>query len=85
MTVVHDQRPLLSILKPNGVNKHTTCRLIRWIDRLIAFQFKIQHNPVSIMDLFGLISIKPKRLSRCVCIYNNPILVEKLNSTRILT
>ena len=44
-TVITDLRALLSILKENRSNKSYDGRLNRWIDRLLPFQFDIEHLP----------------------------------------
>ena len=44
-TVITDHRALLSIMKENRLNKSYNSRLTRWIDRLVPFQFDIEHLP----------------------------------------
>ena len=43
LTVITDHRALLSIMKENRSNKSYNSRLNRWIDRLLPFQFDIEH------------------------------------------
>ena len=44
-TVVTDHRDLLSILKEHRSNKSYNSRLSRWIDRLLPYNFTIEHMP----------------------------------------
>ena len=44
-TVVTDHRALLSILKEHRLNKSNNSRLFRWIDRLLPYNFTIEHMP----------------------------------------
>ena len=44
-TVITDYRALLSIMKENRSNKSCNSRLIRWVDRLLPFQFDIEQLP----------------------------------------
>ena len=41
--VVTDHRALLSILKDNRGNKTYESRLTRWLDRLLPFDFELEH------------------------------------------
>ena len=44
-TVITDHRPLLSIMEENKSNKSYDSSLTRWVDRLLQFQFDIEHLP----------------------------------------
>ena len=44
-TVIADHRALLSIMKEHRSNKYYNSGLTRWVDRLLPFDFKIQHIP----------------------------------------
>ena len=48
-TVQTDHRALLSVLKENRANKTCQSRLTRWLDRLLPFEFIIEHIPGSKM------------------------------------
>ena len=50
-TVITDHRALLSILKENRSNEAYNSRLTRWVDRLLPFQFDIEHLPCGKMGL----------------------------------
>ena len=44
-TISTDHRALLSIMKEHRSNKNYNSRLTRWIDRLLPFDFNIEHIP----------------------------------------
>ena len=50
-TFITDHRALLSIMKENRSNKSYNSRLTRWIDRLLPFDFNIEHIPGAKMGL----------------------------------
>ena len=58
-TVQTDHRALLSVLKENRANKTCQSRLTRWLDRLLPFEFIIEHIPGSKMGLVDLMSRSP--------------------------
>ena len=58
-TVIADHRALLSIMKENRSNKSYNSRLTRWVDRLLPFQFDIEHLPGAKMGLVDYISRHP--------------------------
>ena len=55
-TVLTDHRALLSVLKSHRSNKSYNSRLTRWIDRLLPFDFNIEHIPGTKMGLVDYIS-----------------------------
>ena len=55
-TVVIDHRALLSILKEHRSNKSFNSRLSRWIDRLLPYNFTIEHMAGAEMGLVDYIS-----------------------------
>ena len=42
-SIITDHRQLLSILKEHRSNKSYNSRLSRWVDRLLPYQFKLEH------------------------------------------
>ena len=50
-TVITDHRALLSIMRENRSNKSFNSRLTRWVDRLLPFDFSIDHLLGSKMGL----------------------------------
>ena len=58
-TLVTDHRVLLSILKEHRSNKSNNSRLSRWIDRLLPYNFTIEHMPGAKMGLVDYISRNP--------------------------
>ena len=58
-TVLTDHRALLPILKEHRSNKSYNSRLSRWIDRLLPYNFTIEHMPGAKMGLVDYISRNP--------------------------
>ena len=58
-TVLTDHRALLSVLKSHRSNKSYNSRLTRWIDRLLPFDFNIEHIPGTRMGLVDYILRQP--------------------------
>ena len=58
-SIITDHRALLSILKEHRSNKSYNSRLSRWVDRLLPYQFKIEHLPGAKMGLDDYISRNP--------------------------
>ena len=54
-----DHRALLSALKNNRGNKTQYSRLVRWVDRLLSFNFNIQHIPGKMMGWAEYLSQNP--------------------------
>ena len=50
-TVLTDHKALLSVLKSHHSKKSHNSRLTRWIDRLLPFDFNIEHIPGNRMGL----------------------------------
>ena len=48
-TVITDHRALLSIMREKRANKSYNSRSTRWVDRLLPFDFTIDHLPGSNM------------------------------------
>ena len=55
-SIITDRRALPSLLKAHRFNKYYNSRLSRWIDRLLPYQFKIEHLPGAKMVLVDYIS-----------------------------
>ena len=55
-SIITDHRALISILKEQSSNKNYNSRLSRWADRLLPYQFKIEHLPGAKMGLVDYIS-----------------------------
>ena len=65
-TVITDHRALLSIMKEKRSNKSYHSRLTRWNDRLLPFQFDIEHLPGAKMCLVHYISRHPIQTAKKV-------------------
>ena len=76
--VTTDHRALLSILKEIRSNKSNNSRLTRLIDRLLSFQFDIEHLPGVKMGLVSYISRHPNQKAKIVSAYNEEFVVAKL-------
>ena len=77
-TVITDHRALLSILKENRSNKSNNSRLTRWLDRLLAFQFDIEHFSGAKMRLVDYISRHTNQNAEKVSAYHEEFIVAKL-------
>ena len=81
-TVITDHRALLSILKEHRSNKSYNSRLSRWVDRLLPYQFSIEHLPGAKMGLVDYISSNPYQPAKSVSKYEEEFLVATLSSIR---
>ena len=79
-TVITDHRALLSILKEHRSNKSYNSRLARWVDRLLPYQFSIEHLPGAKMGLVDYISRNPYQPAKSVSKYDEEFLVATLSS-----
>ena len=79
-TVITDHRALLSILKEHRSNKSYNSRLSRWVDRLLPYQFSIEHLPGAKMGLVDYISRNPYQPAKSVSKYDEEFLVATLSS-----
>ena len=62
-----DHRALLSIMKGHRSNKYYNSRLTRWVDRLLPFDFKIEHIPgakMGLAEFFPANQIKKQTLQK---------------------
>ena len=78
-TVISDHRALLSIMRENRANKSYNSRLTRWVDRLLPFDFTIDHLPGSKMGLVDYISRDPQRKAVNISAYNEQFIIAKLD------
>ena len=77
-TVITDHRALLSIMRENRSNKSYKSRLTRWVDRLLPFDFSIDHLPGSKMRLVDYISRDPQQKAVNISAYDKQFIVAKL-------
>ena len=78
-TVITDHRALLSILRENRSNKSYNSRLTRWVDRLLPFDFSIDHLPGTKMRLLDYISRDPHQQAVNISAYDEQFIVVKLD------
>ena len=78
-SIITDHRIVLSILKEHRSNKSYNSRLSRWVDRLLPYQFKIEHLPVAKMDLVNYISRNSYQPSKSFSKYYQDFLVATLS------
>ena len=65
-------------MKENRSNKSYNSRLTRWVDRLLPFQFDIEHLPGAKMGLVDYISRDPSQKAKKVSAYDEEFIVAKL-------
>ena len=78
-TVITDHRALLSIMRGNRSNKSYNSRLTRWVDRLLPFDFSIDHLPGSKMGLVDYVSREPQQKAVNISAYDEQFIVAKLD------
>ena len=66
---------LLSVLKSHRSNKSYNSRLTRWIDRLLPFDFNIEHIPGTRMGLVDYISRQPNQKAKSITQYEEEFMV----------
>ena len=76
--VITDHRALLSIMKENRSNKSYNSSLTRWVNRLLPFQFDIEHLSGAKMGLVDYISRNPSQKAKKVSAYDEEFIVAKL-------
>ena len=81
-TVVTDHRALLSILKEHRSNKSYNSRLSRWIDRLLPYNFTIEHMPGAKMGLVDYISRNPYARAKKISTYDEHFVVATISKIR---
>ena len=78
-TVITNHRALLSTMRENRANKSYNSRLTRWIERLLLFDFTIDHLPGSKMGLVDYISRDPQQKAVEISAYDEQFIVAKLD------
>ena len=78
-TVITNHRALLSIMRENRANKSYNSRLTRWVDRLLPFDFTIDHLPGSKMGLVDYISRNPQQKAVNISAYDDQFIVAELD------
>ena len=74
---------LISLLNGNNKkNKTIISCLTRWLDRLIPFDFQIEHKPGAKIGLADYLSRHPSREATPVSMYDNMFTVAKINLIR---
>ena len=77
--VVTDHKALLSALSQNHGNKTYHSRLIRWVDRLLPFNFTIKHLAGKDMGFTDLISRIPSGKALPISPYDKEFVVANIN------
>ena len=81
-TVLTDHRALLSVLKTHRSNKSYNSRLTRWIDRLLPFDFNIEHIPGTRMGLVDYFSRQLNQKAKSITQYDEKFMVETISRIR---
>ena len=81
-TVLTDNRALLSVLKSHRSNKSHNSRLTRWIDRLLPFDFNIEHIPGTRMGSVDYISRQPNQKAKSITQYDEEFMVATISRIR---
>ena len=81
-TVVKYHRALLSILKEHRSNKSYNSRLSRWIDRLLPYNFTIEHMPGAKMGLVDYISRNQFARAKKINTYDEHFVVATISKIR---
>ena len=81
-TIITDHRALLSIMKKHRSNKSYNSRLTRWIDRLLPFDFNIEHIPGAKMGLADYISRQPNQEAKVTNKYDEEFAVATITRIR---
>ena len=81
-TIITDHRELLSILKEHRSNKSYNSRVTRWIDRLLPFDFNIEHIPGAKMGRVDYISRQPNQETKVTNKYDEEFAVATITRIR---
>ena len=81
-TVITDHRALMSIMRENRANKPYNSRLTRCVDRLLPFDFWINHLPCSKMGSVDFISGEPQHKAVSISTYVEQFIVAKLDASK---
>ena len=82
LTVLTDHRALLSVLKSHRSNKSFNIRMTRWIDRLLPFDFNIDHIPGTRMGLVDYILLQPNQKAKSITHYDEEFMVATISRIR---
>ena len=66
-------------MRENRANKSYNSRLTRWVDRLLQFDFSIDHLPASKMGLVDYMSRDPQQKAVNISAYDEQFIVAKLD------
>ena len=81
--IVTDHKALVSLLNGNNKkNKTMFSRLTRWVDRLIPFDFQVEHKPGAKIGLADYLSRHPSLELQPVSTYDSMFTVAKLSRIR---
>ena len=80
--IITDHRALLSIMKEHRSNKSYNSRLTRWVDRLLSFDFNIEHIPGAKMRLVDYISRQQNQEAKVTNKYDEEFAVAKITRIR---
>ena len=81
-TIITDHRALLSTMKEHRWNKSYNSRLTRWIDRLLPFDFNIEHITGAKMGLVDYISRQPNQEAKVTNKYDEEFEVATITRIR---
>ena len=81
-TIITDHRALLSIMKEHRSSKSYNSRLTRWVDRLLPFDFNIEHIPGAKMGLVDYISRQPNQEAKVTNKYDELFAVARTSRIR---
>ena len=77
--IVTDHKALVSLLNGNNKkNKTMFSRLTRWLNRLIPFDFQVEHKPAAKIGLADYLSRHPSLDAQPVSTYDSMFTVGKL-------
>ena len=81
--IVTDHKALVSLLNGNNKkNKTMFSRLTRWLDRLIPFDFQVEHKPGAKIGLADYLSRHPSLEPQPVSTYDSMFTVAKISKIR---
>ena len=81
--IVTDHKALVSLLNGNNKkNKTMFSRLTRWLDRLIPFDFQVEHKPGAKIGLADYLSRHPSLEPQPVSTYDSMFMVAKIGRVR---
>ena len=81
--IVTDHKALVSLLNThNKKNKTMFSRLTRWLDRLIPFDFQVEHKPGAKIAFTDYLSRHPSSDAKPVSIYDSMFTVAKIDQIR---